>query len=66
MSISMPEKERYQQYLCSREWAVLKEQVHKRSGGICERCGFHPLDRVHHLTYARKYKERLEDLVAAT
>lgn len=28
---------RYQQYLASREWAVLKQTVKRRSGGFCER-----------------------------
>lgn len=58
----IPEKERYQRYLCSREWAVLKEQVKKRSGGVCERCRLVESAAVHHLTYARKYQEELEDL----
>ena len=62
MNITSDEKERYQRYLCSREWAVLKEAVHRRCGGICERCNHSPVDHVHHLTYARKYNERLEDL----
>lgn len=55
-------KEKYQLYLCSREWSVLKESVHERAGGICERCRMNPIDAVHHLTYARKYCERLDDL----
>jgi hypothetical protein len=28
------EREKYQYYLCSREWAVLKEAVHKRAEGV--------------------------------
>jgi len=56
------EREKYQCYLCSREWAIRKEAVHKRAEGICERCGQYPIDAVHHLTYARKYDEELEDL----
>ena len=61
----MPEgKERYAAYLCSREWSVLKESVKLRSRGKCERCTLNPMDHVHHLTYARKYAERLEDLQA--
>jgi replicative DNA helicase len=56
------QREKYQCYLCSREWAVLKEAVHKRAEGVCERCGQYPIDAVHHLTYARKYAEELEDL----
>lgn len=60
--VGIDERERYHRYLCSREWSVLKEQVKKRSGGICERCRFHRSNAVHHLTYIRKYREQLEDL----
>lgn len=62
MNITTEERERYQRYLCSREWAVLKEAVRRRCGGVCERCNHFPMDHTHHLTYARKYNERLEDL----
>jgi hypothetical protein len=64
MSITSPESERYQRYLCSREWGLLKEAVKARCGGRCERCHWMPMDHVHHLTYARKYHERLDDLRA--
>lgn len=61
----MPEgKEKYAAYLCSREWSVLKEAVKERSGGVCERCTVNKMDHVHHLTYARKYGEQLNDLQA--
>lgn len=56
------EKEKYQAYLCSREWAEKREAVHKRAGRRCERCRMLPISAVHHLSYARKYKESLEDL----
>ncbi len=56
-------KEKYNLYLASREWAVLKEAVKERSGGVCERCRNAPGQQVHHQTYARKYAEPLEDLV---
>ena len=56
------EKEKYQEYLASREWGLLREQVKARSRGICERCKINPSDAVHHLTYIRKYHELLEDL----
>jgi hypothetical protein len=58
----MEDAERYQQYLCSREWAEKKNAVHERSFGRCERCGLSKAAAVHHLTYIRKYNERLEDL----
>lgn len=56
------DRERYQAYLCSREWSLLKEQVHERAQGLCERCFTRPIDAVHHKTYARKYSESLSDL----
>jgi hypothetical protein len=58
------DRERYQRYLCGREWGLLKEAVRKRCNGICERCHANPMDHVHHLTYVRKYRELLEDLQA--
>jgi len=57
-------KEKYAAYLCSREWSVLKEAVKDRSNGLCERCSVNAMDHVHHLTYKRKYEERLSDLQA--
>lgn len=56
------DKSKYQAYLCSREWSVLKRKVRDRSGGRCERCRVNPHESTHHLTYERKYNERLEDL----
>lgn len=56
------EKEKYAAYLASREWSLKKEAVHERSHGRCERCLANHIDAVHHLTYIRKYNERLEDL----
>lgn len=58
------EKEKYQAYLCSREWSERKEAIRDRAGGMCERCSVNKMDAVHHLTYARKYNEELEDLQA--
>ena len=56
------EDEKYNAYLCSREWAVLRKGVLKRTNGLCERCHKNKISQVHHLTYNRKYNERLEDL----
>ena len=64
VSMSTAEQERYQRYLCSREWSEKKEAVRRRSGGYCERCLVGPMDACHHLTYARKYNEDLADLQA--
>lgn len=58
------EKERYQAYLCSPEWWQRRDAVMERAGGRCEKCHYATADHVHHLTYIRKYHERLEDLIA--
>lgn len=58
------EKEKYQAYLCSREWAEKREAVRERAKGKCERCNFFPMEACHHLTYARKFDESLEDLAS--
>ena len=54
--------EQYHRYLASREWALLKNKVARRSFGLCENCHNDEATQVHHLTYARIYKERLVDL----
>ena len=56
------DREKYKAYLCSREWALLRNAVRARCGGKCERCGVNDMECVHHLTYARKYDEPIEDL----
>jgi len=56
------DREKYAAYLCSREWSVLKQAVHDRAYGLCERCHTRKIDAVHHLTYARKYAEDVKDL----
>jgi len=58
------DREKYQAYLCSREWAEKREAVRRRFNGRCERCSVLPMAACHHLTYARKYDEPLEDLQA--
>lgn len=58
------DKEKYQAYLCSREWAEKREAVRARAFNRCERCKVLPMEACHHLTYARKYNEKLEDLQA--
>jgi len=62
-SIDKDSPEKYALYLCSRDWGVLKKAVFERANGICERCKKEKIRSVHHLTYARKYKENLEDLL---
>lgn len=56
-------KAEYSKYLCSREWALKKEAVKKRSNGICERCKYFEAEQVHHLTYERIGNESLADLL---
>ena len=56
-------KSEYHEYLASREWAILKNKVRNRSGGICERCGTGEHDHTHHLTYERAGHELLTDLI---
>lgn len=58
------DREKYNAYLCSREWAERREAVRVRAKGKCERCKVLPMAAVHHLTYARKYEEQLDDLQA--
>lgn len=58
----LDKREKYEAYLCSPEWGRLRAAVHERAGGVCERCYIAPIYAVHHLTYIRKYNERLEDL----
>lgn len=62
MNAYQPVDEKYGQYLCSREWAEKRQAVINRCRGVCERCRVNPVANVHHLTYVRKYNERLEDL----
>lgn len=55
---------RYQRYLRSERWRVLRKQVLRRAGWRCECCGRRgPLD-VHHLTYERFGRESMGDLQA--
>jgi hypothetical protein len=59
----MPDgNERRQAYYCSLEWESLRQGVISRARGYCEQCQSEPICLVHHLTYARLYKEHLEDL----
>jgi hypothetical protein len=53
----------YMKYLESENWRLLKEQIHERSGGICEICQNALGEDVHHLTYERIFNELLIDLV---
>ena len=54
----------YGAYLASREWALKKEALLTRSGGICERCYNAPYQETHHKTYAHIGHESLDELLA--
>lgn len=58
------EKEKYHAYLCSEEWYAIRLRVMERAKDTCERCKRAPADNVHHVTYIRKYREELHDLMA--
>lgn len=62
MRMNHPTDFNYGQYLASREWALRKQAVARRSGGTCERCLRNPANQVHHLTYEHLGNEPLEDL----
>lgn len=48
----------------TREWAVLKRQIHRRDGYRCRLCGDDDRQlHVHHRTYETYAEERLEDLI---
>lgn len=51
----------YAKYLRSPHWVQFRMAVMVLSGGKCCRCG-DVADHVHHLTYVRRGRERLEDV----
>ena len=53
----------YREYIRSKAWRDRRNQVLRRSRGVCERCGKWPVVNVHHRTYERLGSERLEDLI---
>ena len=61
-NMAISDTERYQLYLCSREWAEKRQAVRSRCNGMCERCRNAPMSHVHHLTYERKFNEDPADL----
>lgn len=58
----MPNKE-YLTYLKSPQWRVLREQVLARDKYQCFECGARGALEVHHTTYARIFREELDDLI---
>lgn len=55
-------KDRYHEYLDSPEWLHRRDAVLARDY-YCRNCTVNLSREVHHLTYARIYRERLSDLV---
>lgn len=51
----------YHRYMASREWALKRAAIRRRSGGKCERCKMGEMKSVHHLTYERLGQELLGD-----
>jgi len=48
----------------TKEWAILKKQVHRRDGHRCRLCGRDDVElHAHHCTYENYAQERLEDLI---
>lgn len=56
-------RERYDAYMVSAEWRERRHAVLKRDNQECRQCGERHGLTVHHLTYARVFRERLEDLI---
>ena len=57
----------YVRYLTSKAWAAKRAEILDRADGVCEECGDEqgPGEaEVHHLTYARVFRELPEDLIA--
>lgn len=56
----------YNHYLSTQHWSLIRSAALKRDGSKCADCGSgsdeKPLE-VHHVTYSRKGKENLEDLL---
>lgn len=53
----------YNSYILSQQWAEKRKAVIDRDNGICQRCEDAAIDHVHHLTYERIGRERLDDLI---
>ena len=58
------DKEEYQNYLQSSEWASTRQRILTRAKGVCEGCLTSPATQVHHMTYDNIYDELAFQLVA--
>lgn len=54
--------ESYAHFLASDHWAGMRQRVLERDAGSCTRCPSKVRLQVHHLTYKRLGRERMEDL----
>jgi 5-methylcytosine-specific restriction endonuclease McrA len=54
----------YEAHLRSAKWRAIRQRVLDRAHGMCEGCGIHKADHVHHLTYDHLGNEFLFELVA--
>jgi hypothetical protein len=54
----------YYQYLSTPEWRAIRQRVINRAGKVCEGCGEREASIVHHMTYQRRGREFLLDLIA--
>ena len=52
----------YRQYINSREWAAKRKEAFQYHGRKCSTCGSEHNLEVHHLTYQRLGREKMEDL----
>ncbi len=55
--------EKYEQYLQSPQWKRIRTDRMDMDGGSCQVCGSKENLAVHHITYARKEHEELDDLI---
>jgi 5-methylcytosine-specific restriction endonuclease McrA len=54
----------YANYMLSSQWKARCFDVLQRDKYLCQACFKHKATQVHHLTYKRVGKERLEDLIS--
>lgn len=57
-------KTEYKDYLQSPSWAALREKVHTRANGRCEKCGAKSKE-THHLVYPEDFKDDKEENLQA-
>ena len=56
------DKQKYIDYIKSKEWKKVRLGLFKLRGKKCEKCGQTKLIHVHHLTYKNLFNEKPEDL----